>query len=680
MLEPNLLNYTYAAATIGNSARIPLADTALQRNRVDIQVLRGFAVLLVVLHHASLLPQLKAGYLGVDVFFVVSGYLITGIIQRGMLAGTFTFGEFYFLRAKRLLPAAYVTFAISALVSPMFLTRPELRDFAWQLLGAVSFTGNIALWLQTGYFEGAAHLKPLLHVWSLSIEEQYYLLLPAALFFIPRRFWSASAITVFASSFLLCLVLQAGKPGATFYLLPTRAWELALGSIGVLALAPSVTGPWPARLFWPAIAAIVAVPFFPTSAAHPGADAVIVCVATLIVILRRHPFLNQNWAAHSLARIGDISYPLYLVHWPLLAFAANASISPVPGRVRVVLVGMALLLAWALSRWIENPARRAAFKIQTRPKLIIWAAVASITLAMSGFIIYQAESFRQDRDYANIRRVNRGFNDSCEYNDKFIFKPECQNSTNPSIIIWGDSYAMHLVDGIVASTKLGVAQATKSTCGPFLGISTFRREDTFYNRSWAEGCLRFNYSVLDQIEQSKSVHTVVLSSIFSQYLAGNTLLINRQAKGHAFSDSREIQGSDDVAVNSLKATIAAVRALGKRVVIISPPPSSSFNVGKCLELKATGRMFFGGDNSACEISENVYRTEKKPVLSLLDRISREVDVSIINLDDYLCHYAKCMTERNGTFFYIDGGHLSHDGSTLLGKEMGLTERITSAAR
>lgn len=206
------------------------------RYRTDIQALRGLAIALVLLHHAKLLPWLKAGYLGVDIFFVVSGYLITGIIQRALLAGTFTFSGFYFRRAKRLLPAAYVTFIATALLSTLFLTGPEMRDFTWQLLGAVTFTGNIALWMQTGYFEGAANLKPLLHVWSLAIEEQYYLLLPAALVVTPRRYWRMGVLMVVAFSVALCLALLPTKPGAVFYLLPARAWELGLGSLGVLAL------------------------------------------------------------------------------------------------------------------------------------------------------------------------------------------------------------------------------------------------------------------------------------------------------------------------------------------------------------------------------------------------------------------------------------------------------------
>ena len=144
-------------------------------------------MLLVVFYHVKI-GSVTAGYLGVDVFFVISGYLITTLVASGIERGNFRLTDFYFRRAKRLLPAAYVTFAVTAVLAPWFLNQRELRDLAAQVVGAVSFTGNLVLWQQTGYFEGAGDLKPLLHVWSLAIEEQYYFLLPAALLLVkPSR-------------------------------------------------------------------------------------------------------------------------------------------------------------------------------------------------------------------------------------------------------------------------------------------------------------------------------------------------------------------------------------------------------------------------------------------------------------------------------------------------------------
>ena len=201
--------------------------------RIDIQALRGLAVLLVILQHAKA-GFIEAGFLGVDIFFVISGFLITGMLAKAIARGSFSFSEFYFRRAKRLLPAAYVTFATTAVLSYFLLDAAEWHDFTVQLAGAVTFTGNLALWQQTGYFEGAAALKPLLHVWSLAVEEQYYLLLPAAMALVPRRYWTAGNALLLFASLALCVVLTFSSPNAAFYLLPARAWELALGSLAAL--------------------------------------------------------------------------------------------------------------------------------------------------------------------------------------------------------------------------------------------------------------------------------------------------------------------------------------------------------------------------------------------------------------------------------------------------------------
>ncbi|MDG2571002.1 acyltransferase, partial [Vibrio parahaemolyticus] len=171
--------------------------------RADIQALRGIAVLLVVIYHANV-GLFPAGYLGVDIFFVISGFLITGLIKTHLEEGRFSFREFYYRRAKRLLPAAYTVIALTTIAAPFFLSDIGLQEFKFQVLGAITFTGNIALWLQSDYFAQAAETKPLLHVWSLAIEEQYYLLLPAFLLATPARLWLRVVGLLLVISLALC--------------------------------------------------------------------------------------------------------------------------------------------------------------------------------------------------------------------------------------------------------------------------------------------------------------------------------------------------------------------------------------------------------------------------------------------------------------------------------------------
>jgi peptidoglycan/LPS O-acetylase OafA/YrhL len=156
------------------------------RKRYDIQALRGYAVLLVLLFHSGV-DALRSGFLGVDIFFVISGFLITGLIVRGLDGGTFSVGHFYFRRAKRLLPAAYITLIATAALAPYFLTASQIPPFHQQIIGAVTFTANLVLWKQSGYFDAAATAKPLLHFWSLAVEEQYYLVTPLVLVLTPAR-------------------------------------------------------------------------------------------------------------------------------------------------------------------------------------------------------------------------------------------------------------------------------------------------------------------------------------------------------------------------------------------------------------------------------------------------------------------------------------------------------------
>lgn len=375
-----------------------------------------------------------------------------------------------------------------------------------------------------------------------------------------------------------------------------------------------------------------------------------------------------------MARLGDISYSLYLVHWPLLAFAANAWVSTPPLEVRLALVLVAVALSQALFRWVERPMRQAVIPFNRLSLTVALGCSAAVVLV--GLLVYQME-YASGRSKLVESLAGRGPTDwgaRCEYGDHFSPRPQCQNSDAPRILIWGDSYAMHLVEGLAGSTELGFVQATKTTCGPFLGVSVFRDHDD-YNRRWAEDCLAFNQSVLNWLDKASTVDVVVLSSFLGQYLAGNRLLA-RAAEGGFL----EREGGDEIALQSLRETIAAARAMGKRVVLVAPPPVAAFNVGRCLELKGNGKVVFGADHPNCEISEASYRESRANVLAFLDRVERAADVPVVHLDELLCLSGRCAVQIGGYFLYHDNGHLSYDGSRLLGQQLGLADRLMAVAR
>lgn len=644
------------------------APAGSNRLRNDVQALRGFAVLLVLLYHAQL-GLLPAGYLGVDIFFVISGYLISSLIARGLSDGTFSFKEFYSRRAKRLLPAAYVVLFGTFILSFVFLTETEYNGFCQQLIGALTLTGNVALWQQTNYFSGAAHLKPLLHTWSLAIEEQYYLVLPLALTIIPKRVWGWSSAVVVLTSLALYVGLRHVSPAATFYLLPTRAWELTIGCFGALVLDGAHGQRLLRWLLWPAIAVLCVVPAMsPGVEAHPGLNTVAVCLATLVTILARSPALNQSIVCSYFAELGKISYSLYLVHWPLFAFLSNVYLGgPTPLSLRLTVLAGSVVLAYGLYHFVEAPIR-----YSKRPLLLKLAGgglVASVLLLVSpqGAIASAAGG----RDYAHIRRPNYGFGPDCDFLARFTPKSACRSSDHPEALVWGDSHAMHLVPGIRGTSQLGLLQATRGSCAPLLGIAPVIHR---LSRTAPQDCLSFNRSVLDYLSDASTIDVVVLSSPFAAYVSPDAIGLRVEA-----GQSTPAPLGVDVTIDAMRRTVRELRRLGKRVIVVSPPPRGNFDIGQCLERLDSEKVILG-PHGRCELQLEEFYHQQADVRTFLARLPLEADVDVIRLEESLCSEQGCLTMLDGAFLYSDEQHLTHEGSILIAKKADLVRRVLAGAR
>ena len=542
--------------------------------RLDIQALRGVAVLYVVIYHADL-GFLKNGFLGVDIFFVISGYLITGMICKELDAGKFSVRKFYWRRAKRLLPATYCTLIVVALLSVFSLTKIELTDFIGQLFGSLAFVSNIILWRQAGYFDVSADLKPLLHMWSLSIEEQYYLLLPMLLIITSYRHRNKVVFAGLSASLLLCFAMASGHPSASFYLLPTRAWELLIGSMGATWQKPDLFRKAERNLGLFSVAIILVLPVIQIDPIHPRFDALVVCVATLIALWTRPTVLQNNVLAAALGKVGDISFSLYLVHWPLFALVRNVYIGELPTGLKVAIASLSLPLAAALYRFIENPIHRSSIQ-PTRFAIaaICLAAVLILGIPAAGILAIPATG---QQDWAQIRRTNFGLDQKCDQQSP-VFLPlrECRSGDHPQIAVWGDSFAMHLVPGLKATDPgLGIIQITHSVCGPVFGLApTYEKEGA----GWSEACLKFNESFRVYLAATPSIRYVILSSPFEQYFGSDLVL----------DTGKWVSGSPELATKYLGRTVSTLRAMGKKVVIVSPPPGAGFDIGRCTERLKSG--------------------------------------------------------------------------------------------
>ena len=643
-------------------------------HRSDIQALRGIAVLLVLFYHAKI-GGLAAGYLGVDIFYVISGYLITGLIARQIDVNSFSFVPFYISRARRLLPAAYVVYLATAIGAYFLLTSVEYDRFQGTLIGAITFTANIDLWQNTNYFSPAAKFNPLTHTWSLSIEEQYYLLLPFVLFFVPRRFWIAGTLFVLAASSLLCLYLSSVSPAAAFYLLPTRAWELAVGSlIALTGYQISQTRVAYAPIKYLALACLILVPAFAPGVAmgslHPGLDSIIVSLATGFLLIARASFLETGQIAKLLSKIGDISYSLYLVHWPLFAFAYNTYLGETPPvEVRLILLIVSLILAYGLFRLVESPTRRMEINLPVRALFaVIVASIAIVTLSYS---LQEVRSL--GKNYPEIRARNQGFGNICDQKDVFSGEMECANSATPNMLVWGDSFAMHLIPGIASTDGSAVIQATRSSCGPILGIAAFRPHLKL-NENWAKSCLAFNQSVHKYLADNSSIKTVVLSSPFHYYIqpkAHGLRLLNSKPVPVIFEES--------MIKDELVKTIIRVRALGKRVVVIGPTPTTGYNIGLCLERLDAGLPIFG-PNKNCLVKKSDYLVYRNKEHSMIKHVSIETGGGILELGDVICFEGNCPTRIGSTFLYSDRHHFTIEGSRAMAKKYNLVDHILAIAK
>lgn len=674
--------------------------------RQDIQALRGLAVLWVLLYHAQL-PGASGGYLGVDIFFVISGFLITGLIQRALQQGRFSFLAFYGRRARRLLPAAYVVVGATLALAPWVLNRAEQLDLVAQALGALGFASNVVLWQQTGYFQGASELKPLLHFWSLALEEQYYLLLPALLVFSPARWRLGVVLVVTLLSLALLAWWQPLDASGAFYLLPTRAWELGLGSVGAL-LAPRLGGARVqsglAVLAWPAWLLLVIVPASPQwlGPAHPGPAAAVVGLATLVLLLRLPaaetglrtvaagavmpvpagpalPGLRraQQVLSATLVALGDWSYSLYLLHWPLLAFIHNAWVgsatqgaSPLGWRLGAVL--LALPLAWALHRAVELPAKAAL--TGRRGALVLGSGTLLLALG-AGVLWWWPQRVHEGPaagmgmgvvDFTELRRPNYGLSANCDFEQPWDDRPACRTRPGARWLLWGDSFAMHLAAGLVeVAGPRGLVQATKSSCGPFPGVTPVRPElgaGHSFAPPWIAQCEAFNASVLAWVARHPEIDTVLLSSRLTQYLDEGIYQLQRQGSGERLQGEAAMR---QALREDLARTVAQLRRLGKRVLWVAPPPSAPFDIAACLERRQAGRWTLGAaPGCAIDPAEDASRrAAERRFVDSLDTLPG-LD-AVLRFEPLLCDADRCEVVRDGMPLYRDAGHLSHAGARWL---------------
>ncbi|WP_426192751.1 acyltransferase family protein [Massilia sp. DWR3-1-1] len=683
--HPSFSNSHWNVSPMHRQATVSPAPSHLTY-RADIDGLRAIAVGFVVLFHAFP-AAIKGGFVGVDIFFVISGFLISKILIGGLQRGSFAFRDFYARRIRRIFPALIVVMGSSLAFGYVAMFPDEFMLLAKHVMGGAGFIANLMLWYEVGYFDVAAETKPLLHLWSLGIEEQFYLVWPILLALV-FRFKSGVVQLILLCLLVSLLVNVAGVhrfPSATFYSIASRAWELLFGALlACLSLRQFALrfGHWQyasadhgatvsGALFDSASASgralmsaagllciVIACAVVRSDQAFPGWWALLpVLGAALLIAAGPTAWVNRHILGNRvMVWLGMISYPLYLWHWPLLSFARIIESGMPSWQIRLGAVVAAVLLAWLTYRLVELPLRRRGRKGAT----ILLVSLMLVVAGVAG-LIYRAQGLPErasvvataaqqkalltveDRASATACKLRYGFATLWEY--CLLAKPDAA----PTVAMVGDSHAYHLSAGF---TKYYTAQGENlwflGTRIPFWGGADGPGSDKYQQAT---------RQMLDLALNTPTVHKVILSTIqkFSADTPDGTLLIAQ-----------------------FRETLRRYVAAGKHVIYIYDVPNLDFEPRSCIKRGAIPSSTTRTDCSMARATfDDATRAHNAIVQSVLKQFPT---VEVFSTAPYLCDASRCHGMIDGKLMYRDVNHLTYDGDLLLGSKFAAEQAARAARR
>lgn len=658
--------------------------------RRDIDGLRAIAILLVVAFHARL-PGVQGGYIGVDVFFVISGFLITSlIVEEALATGRIHLQSFYARRVRRLFPALFVVVLATLVLAWVFLlpTRDEQQDVARSAIAASTYVANIYFLLTSGrYFDTASELKPLLHTWSLSVEEQFYLFWPmlvvAVLWMCRRRqigihkWLTVAYASVLLASFVSSVSMLESHPRAVFYSMPTRAWEFAAG--GLLALwlprLAKSTHPVGDALSLAGIAMILAgAVYFDATTAIPGLPALVPVAGACLVIaggsMNRSGVVYRLLSFGPVAYIGLLSYSWYLWHWPLLSIARARTLQE-PHMLRDVAIALAALGAAHLTyQWVENPIRTQRPWLFRASRTTIAAGAALTLAAVAVAVGLRASAISTASKGVTHGRpltvsAGSGSRPICRQVPPFsepVSRSLCtigEASEPIKAVVWGDSHAdqyFPMIRKFVASqSDVAILQRT------FMGCTPLGAPGPSANTADADkdACREYNAAVLKEITElsGAGLQGVVLSGRWlDDFGAG------RVSAARLSQPDREISGEEQSrkmwgSAQELSQLLERFHELGLKTLVIAPLGEMRYDVPKCLARRGP---------KACSVKRDVVERQRySTLLAMRDVVSRFPEAALLDPIDVLCDADRCFSQRDGVALYADDNHLSAPAAELL---------------
>jgi peptidoglycan/LPS O-acetylase OafA/YrhL len=634
--------------------------------RPDIDGLRAVAVLAVLFYHFQVVP-FTGGFVGVDIFFVISGFLITSLIYSETANGALTLAGFYERRVRRILPALFLMMLATTTVAGSVLFPQDLMHYARSLVATALFGSNFYFWSTVDYFDIIAERKPLLHTWSLAIEEQFYLLYPALFWFLrgaTQRRLIQLVGTIFLVSFAANIWAIRFAPISDFYLLPFRAWELMLGAM--LALSPpKSSGRICTALAWLGVALIFFSIFaFSADTPFPGEYALLPCIgAACLIYAGPQTIVGRALSLRPVVFIGLISYSLYLWHWPLLIFVRYVVLRDLLFWEKLALIllsGIVATLSWA---YVEKPFRTLG-KISSGSLLPLAGAgigIFIITSAIGEFSRGLPQRFNpafRSLVEATVRGPDQCQTPHAVGSHRFC-RIGAQGTTPATFVMWGDSHAGAILPAfadIVRRETLSGYTAGRGNCAPLMGV-------TMLSGATGKVCRDFNDEAA-RIATEKNIRTVFLSAKWAAYAEGTHFSIDDGGLSVFLRDdaSNKSDRRQNVGVFSrgLERTVAALAHAGKNVIIVASIPEMKVSVPHALARK---HMFNLNIDIRLEFGD--YLQRQLHVFSELEKMQGRYGVKIIYPHQILCANGYCETMRDGIVLYSDSNHLTEFGARLL---------------
>jgi peptidoglycan/LPS O-acetylase OafA/YrhL len=645
--------------------------------------LRALAILAVVAYHAGF-SWARGGLVGVDIFFVISGYLIGSQIYFSIRADTFSVADFYRRRAKRILPALFAVLAFSYIAASVLLSPLEARDFGRSAFTASLSFSNLLFWLKDGYFADQASHLPLLMTWSLAVEEQFYLLFPLFMLSLKKKsakFQIVALGTVTALSMVFCAWATHSYPTAAFYLLPARAWELGAGVLIAITESPSTKRQLPSitrhtlGVFALALV-VISIGFLRPESRFPWWTAAIPVAAACMFLCSRGGILNRCLSAPPFVFIGLVSYSWYLWHWPMLSFARIASPAPISPRVALFLALLSFAVAVCSWRFIEQPFRRSS---TPAPKLLLRYAFLLFVFGAPG-IAYWVTGGLPDR-YKEAARIEgpvllerhdvcmAGFGESQPHLSSLC----APDDGKPAIALLGDSHAAALAPALRLMFRdrgYQIYELAKASCPPLKDITAFRED----HPALSNDCALFNQNVLRFVATHNNVDMVLLAAHWSGYLGGE--LHDKTGLGPPADrlSTLSVSNSTDNLRRGLDAVIHALTASHKRIGLLQDvcvfeiDPRSEV-LARLLPARHLLARLVAPSAATVPAADMAY-----PIITTEDAVSRRIlgqiasaypDLALTDTQKPLCSTDGCRYAIGDDLLFADSNHLTPLGAATV---------------